>query len=264
MGERGNICILEEGGGTIFLYTHWNGPSMADIAQAALLHGRTRWHDAQYFTRIAFCRMLKDCGSDLEDTNGFGISTELYDNGYPVVYLDMKNQKVIICSQEWTFNQFADEGCPGFTSMCSDIYSGNLHIKHRNTEKDTQINNLQSKNDQFLKQITIMQSNNESLEHECKELQSELNQARNSKFRGYLAKLKDIADEKGKPYSLEFSLMCHTTGSKEMKVWMYIQDVFNASGKSYEEAWYKILGVIEPKEPNDNEIPPDDMIPEGE
>lgn len=91
MGDRGNISIPQGDGTSVWLYTHWTGSRLPRTLQAALRRGEDRWDDTPYLARIIFCEMIT--GSEGE-TTGFGISTSLQDNEYPLLVVDTANQQV--------------------------------------------------------------------------------------------------------------------------------------------------------------------------
>jgi hypothetical protein len=113
MGERGNIEI--DG---VWLYTHWTGHKLKAILKSALIRGKGRWVDTPYLTRIIFCEMVK---GDEMGLTGFGISSKLTDNNYPVLVVDVPKQEVreVEVDKEtwtlekqigkWTFNEFVGE-----------------------------------------------------------------------------------------------------------------------------------------------------------
>lgn len=94
MGDRGNI-VIRGGGSQVFLYTHWEGSEIAETARAALAF-RTRWDDPQYLARIVF-DVLKH-GHD--GTTGFGITSNLHDNGHPLLIIDCDKQQVFLESDD--------------------------------------------------------------------------------------------------------------------------------------------------------------------
>ena len=89
MGDRGNIVVVNRGK-RIYLYTHWRGSDIVNIAKRAL--GRhQRWSDPAYLTRIIFCEMID---GDVKGETGYGISTELGDNSHPILVVDCDKQEV--------------------------------------------------------------------------------------------------------------------------------------------------------------------------
>lgn len=78
MGDRGNIVVVD-GASKVYLYTHWNGSDLVDIARAACTRAvsERRIDDGPYLARIVFCEMI---GAD-KGTTGFGISGEYGDGG---------------------------------------------------------------------------------------------------------------------------------------------------------------------------------------
>lgn len=104
MGDRANI-IVQERNGSIFLYTHWAGYRVRKILARALDRGRDRWDDIPYLTRIIFSEML--IGTDLEDTAGFGISTEHMEPGNDL-WVNPNAQTVRIGADEIPFEDFIE------------------------------------------------------------------------------------------------------------------------------------------------------------
>jgi len=90
MGDRGNIIVNQDGGGLVYLYTHWTGYRLHDDLRSALIRGEDRWDDVPYLTRIIFSEMTK--GQEME-TTGFGISTQMGDGGTDIV-VDPQNKRV--------------------------------------------------------------------------------------------------------------------------------------------------------------------------
>ena len=97
MGDRGNIKV-----GKVYLYTHWSGSYIKEILKKALSREQ-RWNDESYLTRIIFCEMLE---GDIDGETGFGISTEIVDNEYPILEVDVENQEVKCNGNVWSFEEF--------------------------------------------------------------------------------------------------------------------------------------------------------------
>lgn len=91
MGDRANIVVLQGRDlPPVVLYTHWTGYSLPETLQAALAK-KWRWDDHAYLTRIIF-DMMTEASHDEE--TGFGISTGLPDNSYPLLVVDPDKQEV--------------------------------------------------------------------------------------------------------------------------------------------------------------------------
>lgn len=88
MGDRANIKI-KQATGDVWFYTHWSGHRLPEILRTALAR-RVRWGDSPYLARIIFCEMIK--GGEA----GFGISTTVQDNEYPVLVCDTNTMTVFI------------------------------------------------------------------------------------------------------------------------------------------------------------------------
>ena len=91
MGDRSNIVIKQHDGSRVWLYGHWMGADSINVVRDTLAQ-RERWSDAPYLARMLFNRMTQgDTGS-----TGYGISTYMCDNEYPVIVLDPETQTVVL------------------------------------------------------------------------------------------------------------------------------------------------------------------------
>lgn len=91
MGDRANIQIKEQEGGTLYLYTHWGGSELPEVLAEALAAGRERWGDEAYLSRIIFSHLIKD---NVLGETGYGLTTYRTDFEYPDLIVDMANQFV--------------------------------------------------------------------------------------------------------------------------------------------------------------------------
>jgi hypothetical protein len=92
MGDRANIVIKQDGSDDrVYFYTHWHGTELPEMLHAALKRGEERWSDNPYLARVIFCEMTK--GNPMALT-GFGISTSLCDNEYPIIVVDTATETV--------------------------------------------------------------------------------------------------------------------------------------------------------------------------
>lgn len=100
MGDRANIVVLQNGGaeGAIYLYTHWSGHRLPEELAAGLKKGEDRWGDEAYLGRILFQTLLEG-----DDSNtGFGLSTYLTDNSYPLLVVDDSKREVRVVRERET------------------------------------------------------------------------------------------------------------------------------------------------------------------
>jgi len=88
MGARANV-IIKSGTEQVVLYSHWGGRDVVTQVKEALAR-KARWDDFQYLTRIVFCQML----DDLTGETGFGITTTIHDNEFPVTTINVDDQTV--------------------------------------------------------------------------------------------------------------------------------------------------------------------------
>lgn len=89
MGARSNIAIIQGDGTRVWLYGHWMGDQSLTHAVAGLRSGRS--DDDAYLARVIFSSMVKD---DIDGETGFGITTSITDNEYPVIVIDPGNASV--------------------------------------------------------------------------------------------------------------------------------------------------------------------------
>jgi len=94
MGDRANIVVLDQddraGKTGLFLYTHWSGSELPEHLLAGLTKGEDRWTDGQYLARILFQELL----NGNTGTTGYGLSTSLGDNSYPLLVVDVERQTI--------------------------------------------------------------------------------------------------------------------------------------------------------------------------
>jgi hypothetical protein len=97
MGDRSNIVVQEANGNRIFLYGHWMGEDAIKVAHDVLAR-QLRWSDSAYLTRMLFEEMI-DGAYDKE--TGFGISTTMQDNEYPILVLEPSTQTAWLEAYIW-------------------------------------------------------------------------------------------------------------------------------------------------------------------
>ena len=103
MGDRGNIKIIDGSGDAIYVYGHWWGSDLPDVARRALVaadmkdaHGN-RWDDAGYLSTFVVRQM-----DDQKDAwPGCAISGHVLDNEYPIIVLDTRDRTVRIADFDW-------------------------------------------------------------------------------------------------------------------------------------------------------------------
>lgn len=91
MGDRANI-VIQRGESRIYFYGHWSGYEAPKNLQESLKRGVSRWDDHSYLARIIFCGFVGK--QNWDELTGFGISTNLTDNEYPLIIVDVDNQTV--------------------------------------------------------------------------------------------------------------------------------------------------------------------------
>ena len=102
MGDRSNIVVVQPDNNRIFLYGHWMGDDNYRVA-GQVLSRQERWNDAPYLARMLFSLMTSH---DPNSDTGFGISTTMCDNEYPIVVIDPQNQSVHL--EEYIWGELSD------------------------------------------------------------------------------------------------------------------------------------------------------------
>ena len=92
MGARGNLGFRSAGESTIYLYTHWRGHELEELAAEAVRAAQPRWGDPSYATRMALTALIGGVTDDL----GYGVSTEPEDNEFPLIVIDWNARTVEI------------------------------------------------------------------------------------------------------------------------------------------------------------------------
>ena len=97
MGDRSNIVVQEHNGNRIWLYGHWMGSDSINVTRDVLAK-RDRWSDSPYLARMLFSEMTKGA---IDLTTGYGISTTMCDNEYPIIVLDVETQTAWLEDTDW-------------------------------------------------------------------------------------------------------------------------------------------------------------------
>lgn len=107
MGDRANIYLKDSDRSAtgMYVYTHWAGDEWPTALQEALTYGESRWGDPQYLARVIVSRVFKDLTNS---TTGGGLSTEMGDNSYPLLCVDLINDKVGLCDPAGSPHEFAN------------------------------------------------------------------------------------------------------------------------------------------------------------
>ena len=90
MGCRAQVHIKDT---NVYLYTHWNGNTLADVVRRAIIRGYERSDDPEYLARIIFCEMVK---GDIDGTTGYGIGTTPNADNEWLIEVSCRNQTVVI------------------------------------------------------------------------------------------------------------------------------------------------------------------------
>lgn len=97
MGDRAMAEIKTEDG-SLYVYTHWGGHNLPELAKGAIRFAKGRWLDTPYATRILVDQLTKE-GRDEE--TGFGLllapdAEDAYNSDNPSVVIDLITQTLAI------------------------------------------------------------------------------------------------------------------------------------------------------------------------
>jgi len=97
MGDRAMAEIKTEDG-SLFVYTHWRGDDLPDMAKEAILFAKPRWVDEPYAVKIIVDQLTKG-GRDEE--MGYGLmlkpnAEDEYNRDEPSVVIDLPAQTLSI------------------------------------------------------------------------------------------------------------------------------------------------------------------------
>lgn len=102
MGARSNIVVQESNGNRIYLYGHWMGEDSINVV-AEVLSQRERWGDESYLARMLFAKMIE---GDPQGSTGYGISTYMCDNEYPLIVLEPATMTAVLEEYDWNTKSF--------------------------------------------------------------------------------------------------------------------------------------------------------------
>jgi len=111
MGDRGNIVIRDTDKKEVFLYSHWGGTGLPQLAQEVLRKNQ-RWNDPAYLARLLFCRMVK--GQE-DNELGYGISTSRCDYEHWDIVVNVGKQTVFFRDPK----RGTSKSLGGFEQFCS-------------------------------------------------------------------------------------------------------------------------------------------------
>ena len=101
MGDR-RMAEIKTTDGSLYVYTHWGGSDLPDIARHAISFAKLRWDDEPYAVRIIVDQLTKD-GRDKE--TGFGLMLapnveDSYNNDEPSVIIDLVARHLTIIDDD--------------------------------------------------------------------------------------------------------------------------------------------------------------------
>jgi len=118
MGDRANIAIKQYNSEErVWLYGHWIGARTIEVART-VIDRRVQLADSSYLARVIFEAMIPE--DQHGDSMGYGISTQITDNEYPIIVFDPNTQTIQIEESDGTpltpavsYVTFADRAVTG-------------------------------------------------------------------------------------------------------------------------------------------------------
>lgn len=101
MGDRA-MANIKTSHGSIYVYTHWRGSELPQIAKSAILAAKPRWGDESYATHIIIDQLTKD---SRDSETGVGIMLvpdheDAYNHDQPSVIVDLPLRTLIVQGHE--------------------------------------------------------------------------------------------------------------------------------------------------------------------
>ena len=115
MGDRSNIVVVQPDESRIWLYGHWMGEDSIRIVRDVLSR-KERWGDSPYLARMFFSQMV---AGDLDSDTGYGISTTMCDNEYPIIVVNPSDQTVHL--EEYIWGELPDGSTERFSIITPTV-----------------------------------------------------------------------------------------------------------------------------------------------
>lgn len=115
MGDRGNIVVRQApktNRDDVWFYGHWSGYQLEETVRTALARN-ARWDDPSYLARIIF----NDFQGDNRGETGFGISTTIGDNSYPIIVVDQPGKMVRTVNEDDLIDGRLPDDISGFPGV---------------------------------------------------------------------------------------------------------------------------------------------------
>jgi len=101
MGDR-RMAEIKTEDGSLYVYVHWHGTNLPDMAKTAIVQSAPRRGDTPYETRIIVDQLTKD-GRDQE--TGFGLmlkpsAEDEYNDDKPSVIIDLIHLELTVIDRE--------------------------------------------------------------------------------------------------------------------------------------------------------------------
>ena len=97
MGDR-RMVEIKTCGGSLFVYSHWDGALMPALAKGAVRAAKPRWDDQSYAVRILVDQLTR-AGRDQETDYGLMLTPNAedeYNHDSPSIIIDLPNKQLTI------------------------------------------------------------------------------------------------------------------------------------------------------------------------
>jgi hypothetical protein len=101
MGDR-RMAEIKTSSGSLYVYTHWQGGALPDLARAAVARALPRLGDESYWVRIVVDQLTKD---SRDEETGWGLmlgpnAEDSYNHDKPSVVIDAADGSVVVVGRD--------------------------------------------------------------------------------------------------------------------------------------------------------------------
>ena len=109
MGDRA-MAEIKTTDGSLYVYTHWGGCCLPDMARVAIHRAKPRWGDESYATRIIVDELIKE-SRDQETGSGLMLkpsAEDEYNHDHPSVIIDLVHKVLVVLREGGYEKKFSE------------------------------------------------------------------------------------------------------------------------------------------------------------
>jgi hypothetical protein len=109
MGDRA-MAEIKTTDGSLYVYTHWGGECLPDMARCAIQKAKSRWDDESYATRIIVDQLIKE---NRDEETGAGLmlkpnAEDEYNNNHPSVIINLVHKVLVVLREDGYEKKFSE------------------------------------------------------------------------------------------------------------------------------------------------------------